>query len=195
MTETTLFSINEYLALEKKAEEKHEYQNGTIVKRKSSSLAHAIICTNALAKFSNQEKEYLTLDSQIKIFIEKANSFVYPDGVVIWEKPKFPPQTNHAITNPNLIIEVTSDTTESYDRGRKLHFYSTLSSLKEYILIDQNKAVVDSFHRDENNLWKIRIIEGLDKSFPIHTLGFDINMADLYKKVPNLKNPQFNLDL
>jgi len=193
------FSISEYLKLEIDALDRHEYRNGEIFKMANNTFAHSIISTNISTIFgnasSNHSKDYYTLGCQIKIFIEQVNYFVYPDVVLIWDKVNLHSLTDHAITNPNLIIEILSEETEAYDRGNKFHFYSTLPSLKEYILVDQEQAIVDVFVKEKTNLWKMTTIQGLDKSFPIHTLGFEIKMADLYKKVPNLKNPQFNLDL
>ena len=194
-----LYSISEYLEMEERSLEKNEYHNGKIVTISGSSFAHAILGGKAGALMSNgieaNSQNYISANSSLKIFIEKANRFVYPDAVVLCDEPDYHKSSNHAITNPIIIIEVLSDSTEKYDRGEKFHMYSSLPSFKEYILINQHQPIVDSLFREDASYWKMQTTIGLDKSFPIHTLGFEINMVDLYKKIPNLQNPQFNLDL
>lgn len=76
--------------------------------------------------------------SDLKIFIKKANRFIYPDAVVLSEEAEYYKNDKNGITNPIIIIEVLSDSTEKYDRGEKFRMYSSLPSFKEYILIDQH---------------------------------------------------------
>lgn len=197
--EKKTYSILDYLEMEKKATEKNEYHNGTILAMSGGSIPHGIIGGNIVTHLNlgiaNHEKKCLSTNSEVKVFIEKANSFVYPDAMVICGDIESPENDKNAVINPIIIIEVLSDSTSSYDRGDKFHMYCSLPSFKEYILIDQKKPVVDSLFREDNSYWRMTTTIGLNKSFPIHTLGFDIQMADLYKNVPNLKNPQINLDL
>jgi len=193
-----LFSIAEYLELEEKSLEKNEYQNGKIVAMSGGSLAHAILANRIGRLVENgidaNKQDCVAGNSDLKIFIEKANRFVYPDVTVLCADAAYHKNDKNAITNPIIIIEVLSDSTEKYDRGEKFRLYSSLPSFKEYILIDQHQPIVDTLFKDDATYWKMQTTIGLDKSFPIHTLGFEIKMADLYKKVPSLKNPQINLD-
>lgn len=194
-----LYSISEYLEMEKKSLEKNEYHNGKIVAMSGGSFAHAILGGNIITQLNfgiyGNNQDCITSNSDLKIFIEKANRFVYPDAVVLCDEPEYDKNDKQAIINPIIIIEVLSDSTEKYDRGEKFHIYSSLPSFKEYILINQHQPIVDSLFREDASYWKMHTTIGLDKTFPIHSLGFEINMTDLYKKVPNLQSPQFNLDL
>jgi len=196
--EVKLYSVAEYLALEEKSLEKNEYHNGKILAMSGGSLAHAILA-NRIGRLTENgidenKQDCVAGNSDLKIFIAKANRFVYPDVTILCEDAKYHKNDKNAITNPIIIIEILSDSTEKYDRGEKFRMYSSLPSFKEYILIDQYQPIVDTLFREDATYWKMQTTIGLDKSFPIHTLGFDIKMADLYKKVPNLKNPQINLD-
>ncbi len=194
-----LYSISEYLKLEEESAEKNEYHNGKVVAMSGGTLAHSILANRIGRLVENgidaNEQDCVAGNSDLKIFIEKANRFVYPDVTILCDDPEYFNNNKQAIINPIIIIEVLSDSTEKYDRGEKFRMYSSLPSFKEYILIDQHQPIVDSLFRENASYWKMQTTIGLDKSFPIHSLGFEINMADLYKKVPNLKNPQFNLDL
>ena len=194
-----LYTIPEYLELEEKSLEKNEFHNGKIVAMSGGTLAHSILANRIGRLVENgidtNGQDCVAGNSDLKIFIKKAKRFVYPDVTILCDDPEYYTHDKQAITNPIIIIEVLSDSTEKYDRGEKFRMYSSLPTFKEYILIDQHQPIVDSLFREDSSYWKMQTTIGLDKSFPIHTLGFDINMADLYKKVPNLKNPQFNLDL
>ena len=194
-----LFSIGEYLALEEKSLEKNEYHNGKIVAMSGGSFAHSILGNKVGSLLEigidANNKNCVASNSDLKVYIEKANCFVYPDAAVVCGEEEFYKDDKNAITNPIVIVEILSDSTEKYDRGEKFRMYSSIPSFKEYILIDQHQPIVDTLFREDATYWKMRTTIGLDKSFPIHTLGFDIKMADLYKKVRNLKSPQIRLDL
>jgi Uma2 family endonuclease len=88
----------------------------------------------------------------------------------------------NALTNPLLIIEVLSTSTESYDRGDKFFAYRQIPSLREYILIDQYKPQVDVYRR-KTDLWRISRIEGLDSQLVISSLGIEISLRDIYERV------------
>lgn len=88
-----------------------------------------------------------------------------------------------AVINPILVVEVLSKSTESYDRGDKFHKYRQLGSLKEYILINQAKVVVETFYKKEDNIWEISRVSGLDKSIEIKSLELKLKMSDLYTGV------------
>lgn len=194
-----LYSIPEYLEMESKSLEKNEYHNGKIMAMSGGSLAHAIlggkIVTLLGISIDTNRQDWVVTNSDLKVFIDTANRFVYPDAVVLCEEAEYHKNDNNAVTNPIIIIEVLSDSTEKYDRGEKFRMYSSLPSFKEYILIDQHQPIVDTLFKEDSTYWKMQTTIGLDKSFPIHTLGFEIKMADLYKKVPNLKEPHINPDL
>lgn len=194
-----LYSIFEYLEMESKSVEKNEYHNGKIMAMSGGSLAHAIlggkIVTLLGISIDTNRQDWVVTNSDLKVFIDTANRFVYPDAVVLCEEAEYHKNDNNAVTNPIIIIEVLSDSTEKYDRGEKFRMYSSLPSFKEYILIDQHQPIVDTLFKEDSTYWKMQTTIGLDKSFPIHTLGFEIKMADLYKKVPNLKEPHINPDL
>jgi Uma2 family endonuclease len=82
-----------------------------------------------------------------------------------------------------LVVEVLSDSTESYDRGRKFKKYQTLPSFQEYVLISQTEPVVETFFRQDNNHWLYTITEGLDASVALHSIQNEILLKAIYQKV------------
>lgn len=192
------YTIEEYLAMEEVAEARHEYNNGYISKVDDSTVRHAIINSNLLFFIHNYKKEnnieINVFSSNLKVYLDKYNSFVYPDTFVV----KGHINTSHnqyAVTNPTLIIEIVSNETESYDRGKRFLKYRSLSSLKEYIIIDQYQPIVDVFYEIEGSQCKLTMIDGLDQSIYINTLDCKIPMSTIYKNVTNLINPALRLDV
>ncbi|MDZ4703221.1 MAG: Uma2 family endonuclease [Saprospiraceae bacterium] len=131
----------------------------------------------------------------VRIYIERADFVVYPDGMVICGDIQTAEPDRNAVINPVLIIEVLSKSTESYDRGDKFHKYCSLPSFKEYVLIDQNKPVVDVLYKKTAAYWKMVITIGLDKSIYLNSLDCSIQLSDIYRNTQNLATPQFKLDM
>ncbi len=194
-----LSSIEEYLVLEDQAEIKSEFDRGRIVAMSGGTLNHGIIGNNINTELNNSVRnkalDCISVNGDVRIFIENANSFVYPDGMVICGAIQTFEKDEHSVINPVLIIEVLSKSTESYDRGDKFHKYCSLPSFREYVLIDQYKPVIDILYREDASYWKMVTTIGLDKKIYLNTLDCSIEMNDIYRNTQNLAPPQFRLDL
>ncbi|MEM9821706.1 MAG: Uma2 family endonuclease, partial [Bacteroidota bacterium] len=188
----------EYLELEKVSERKHEYQAGKIYAMTGGTLNHSLIGGNIVTALNNalsaNDKTCLVANSDAKIFVEKANAFVYPDASVICEPPEYHGINRQAITNPILIVEVLSKTTGHYDRGEKFRKYCALPSFKEYVLIDQDQPVVDTLYRADAKTWHMVTTIGLEKSIELHSIACTLSMEVIYRNIRDLQEPQFRLD-
>ena len=191
-------SISEYLEIDNQLDTKNEYNNGLIVALAGGTLNHGIIGNNINSEINSFLKEKglkcTSINGDVKVYIEKANSYVYPDGMVICGAIETSEADENSVINPVLIIEVLSKSTESYDRGNKFHKYCSLSSFCEYVLIDQYKPVVDTLYRADKTYWKMVTTIGLDKSIYLNAIQAHIKMEDIYRNVSKLDNPQFTLD-
>ena len=194
--ELSKYSIADYLELEYQSDTKSEFDNGVIKAMTGGTLNHGIIGGNMITSLNNltREKDCISINSEVKIHIEQANSFVYPDAMVICGEIQTYENDQHSVINPKLIIEVLSKSTESYDRGDKFHKYCSLESFCEYILIDQYKPVIDTLYRADTKYWKMLTTIGLDQSIYIHSLDCHIKMEDIYRNTQNLNNPQFTIN-
>lgn len=122
-----------------------------------------------------------TLNSEIKLYISNKNSFVHPDAMVICDEIKTSEFDKNSITNPTLIVEVLSKSTVLYDRSDKFFLYRQIPSLKEYVLIEQDKYLVEIYYKPTNDdLWKINRFEGIDQIIHLQSIYLKVNMADLY---------------
>lgn len=187
-----IYTVEEYLALEATSEQKLEFHNGKIIQMAGGTIPHNTIKKNIIVALDNwitqNELDYLVLDSDTKIRIEKYNKFVYPDAILICEQPKYYKHRKDAIVNPVLIVEVLSKSTKKYDEEDKFKLYRTVSTFKEYLLVSQHlPQVVSYFKEDENRqLWKISEAEGLDDAIKLNTVDFDLPLNAIYRRIPQL---------
>src|SRR5438067_685945 len=106
------YSIEEYLKMEERSFEKHEYYNGKIIEKSSATISHNLIAVNILAQLNNKIDErstnYFVLNSDMNIHIPRFNCFVYPDAAVVCETIEVYSGSEAVITSPLLIVEVLS---------------------------------------------------------------------------------------
>lgn len=183
------FSPIAYLDWEMDQLEKHEFHNGKLITMPGGKINHNAISMNMGTAFNIQlnktEKDCLVLSSDMKIWIPETSSFVYPDVSMVCGEPAFFEERKDVLTNPILIVEVLSESTEGYDRGEKFRKYSSIPSFQEYLVVSQDEALVESFFlSDKNeNLWKITRADGIEASLHIHSLNLDLPLSDIYKRI------------
>lgn len=178
-------SPEEYLALERQADYKSEYFNGVVYAMSGASLNQNKIVANTIIELGQQLKgrPCSVLPSDIKVRMPDSRKFFYPDVSVLCGEPQFHDQRNDVFLNPILIIEVLSESTEAFDRGKKFQAYQRLESLQEYILISQNKPVVEQYVRQSEATWKYTAAIGLESSLSLPTIECTLNLSAVYNKV------------
>ncbi|MCB9337321.1 MAG: Uma2 family endonuclease [Lewinellaceae bacterium] len=187
------YSLEEYFALEEKAEEKHEFHNGKIKTMPGGTIPHNKIAVNIITILNSWVADnylpYVVLNSDTKLRIEHFNSIVYPDVLMVCEKLEYWKGRKDTILNPKLVFEVASESTEDYDRGNKFNLYRSLPSFQEYVMISQYRPMVEShfLQSAEESLWKITTANGLDASLHLKSIGFDLPLAKVYRQVPELQ--------
>jgi Uma2 family endonuclease len=111
--------------------------------------------------------------------------YSYPDVAVVREPPHFEDDEFDALLNPTLIVEVLSQSTEGYDRGLKFRRYRRRPSLHEYVLVAQDRAVVERYSRQRDH-WIFSDATGLDASIDLPSIGWRLTLRDIYDKVEGL---------
>src|SRR3982750_4341033 len=143
----TSMSVSEYLRLEDAAEFRSEYIAGRMVARAGGTFNGALISSNLVHELWNalRETDCKVFGSDMRIRTAPSGIYKYADAVVGCGKLNV---VDNTLTNPALIAEVLSDSTEAYDRGRKFGWYRQIESLRDYVLIDQNKPLIEHFHKE-----------------------------------------------
>jgi Uma2 family endonuclease len=175
-------SPEEYLALERRSETKHEYWDGRMVAMVGGSPAHSQISGNIIGALHSQlaGRRCIVYTSDLKVGITRLRAYAYPDVTVVCGKPEFGEPERDVLTNPLLIVEVLSPSTEKYDRTGKFLRYQRIPSLAEYLLVSQDSPSVELCSRQEDGSWGWTAAEGLDSSITIPSLGCTLALADIY---------------
>ena len=184
LPEKKKYTPAEYLASEEKAETRNEYWNGEIVAMAGGSLNHIQITSNVSRFIGNRIAESCSsLPTDIKVWIKTLNKFYYPDVTVFCDEPKFYQKRNDTIINPILIVEVLSKSTEAVDRGEKFFAYQTLESFREYVLISQERAVVEHFVKQVDRSWRYLAVIGLESVVKFESVNVEISLKEIYGRV------------
>lgn len=192
----TQFTVAEYFAIEGVSEVKHEYLDGQIYAMSGASPDHDRIVgdTQANLIIASREGQCEVFTSDMRAVVNHAIYF-YPDLKVTCETPRFTTmQGLQSLTNPTLIIEVLSPSTEKFDRGEKFQRYQTLDSLQEYVLITQNAPLIEIYNRHNHRQWLYTAVHGLDATVTLESIGCTLALADVYRRVafdpPASETPQ-----
>ena len=181
------YTLAEFLRREERSQDLNEYYDGLIIKKTMARGPHNIIGMNIGAALKvavkSLDKKYIVSGLQQLVYLPELNFGLYPDVIVIAEKPEYWDNNQVLLTNPIVIIEVLSRSTKKYDRTEKFNEYKTIPSFQEYILIDQNKCHVESRFREEQNLWRDTIIIDIEKSIQLKSINCCVELSDIYENI------------
>lgn len=177
-------SQEEYLHQEETATERHEYFKGEIFLMAGGTHNHEMICGNMFAALHQyvRGRGCTAYGSNMKIQVKANGLFTYPDAMLICGKIEFAPERKDIVTNPLLIVEVLSDSTQSYDRGDKFALYRAIPSFAHYLLIHQHQPLVE-YHLKTAHGWLLTESRGIDTSLTLSDLEFTLPFAELYADV------------
>ena len=180
----TYLTPEEYLAFERKATMKHEYLNRQIVAMSGASFAHNFITANIAIHLGIQlmDGECRVVTSDMRVKAIQTESYFYPDVVVVCGEPRAEDDTFDTLLNPTVIVEVLSPSTETYDRVEKFEHYQHIASLKDYILISQDKVHIEHYCRQGAG-WLQTEFQGLEAVLPLLSIGCELRLRDVYRRV------------
>ncbi|MGI8467263.1 MAG: Uma2 family endonuclease [Pyrinomonadaceae bacterium] len=184
LTQTKKHTPAEYLALEEKAKYRSEYWNGEIVAMSGAKIDHQQIIMNISRILGNKLYGKCRLfASEMKVWVKKRNKFFYPDITLICEKPSFYKNRRDTIDNPKLIVEVLSKSTASFDRAEKFLSYQSLDSLDEYVLVSQEKPLVEQYIKREDGNWIYKATIGLESTVTFSAVEAALTLQEIYDLV------------
>ena len=187
------YRFEDYLAVERESrDEKYEYVAGQVYAMTGASFNHNLITTNVIGELRNRlkHKSCSILANDMRLRIEAADACVYPDVMVLCDSPAFHDQRRDVLTNPVVVIEVISPSTEGYDRGSKFGFYRTLPSLRHYVLIAQDRLGVDVFTRQADGHWLLEAYDACPEAEVIlAAIGCALPVNEIYANVDLAPSP------
>lgn len=178
------YSLDEYRALEEKAEGRSEYRDGEIVPMPGGSLNHSRIGRNILTYLSVvlRDTQFEPINSDLRLWIPEYKRGLYPDMMLFDSEPQLNGNRHDEVLNPLLIVEVLSPTTASYDRESKFRMYRTIPSFCEYLLIEQDEPFIERYSRQPQG-WLLSDFQGLEPSVTLDSVGIELPMAEIYRNV------------
>jgi len=145
-----------------------------------ASKAHNLLANNFMRKAWDalQGRKYQVFTSDVRVVLEENNHYVYPDVVVSCDPDD--QRDDYQLRKPLLIVEVLSASTASYDRPDKFQHYKKLPSLRYYVLVYQERWLVEWYHKNEAGEWVHHLLDGPDDVLEIAELNLRLSLADLY---------------
>jgi Uma2 family endonuclease len=191
-------TVEEYLAREREADYKSEYFNGEIFAMAGASEPHVLIVNGIIARLYLQleHRPCKVYSNDMRLKVSPTGLYTYPDVMVVCGEVQFDDDEFDTLLNPTLIIEVLSKSTESHDRTTKFEHYSKLKSLREYLLVAQNRPRAELFTKEGEGRWAFLTFENLEDVVKLASIDCDLALKDIYLKVkfneadvPRLREP------
>lgn len=174
-------SNDAYLQGELESEIRHEFYDGQVYAMAGAGEKHNVISLNLATALRQKARgtNCTTFIADMKLFIPGLNRYYYPDVLLTCD-----PEDNHEYykRNPCLIIEVLSPATENIDRREKLHAYQDIRSVKEYLLVSQEKMQVELYRRDDRH-WQYSLLNDDTDVLHLDCLDLSITMPEIYEDV------------
>lgn len=179
-------SFEDWLAMERvAADQRSEYVCGEVFGMAGGTEEHNLIVLNVGAELRNQlkNKPCRVYPSDMKVRIVSDDVATYPDVMVICGERRFYDDRRDVVTNPTLIVEVLSDSSEAYDRGDKFRHYRNLPSLQAYLLLSQYRIQAELFLRQPDGTWSLSSYQDLSEAIPLRVVDAELPLAEVYDKV------------
>jgi Uma2 family endonuclease len=174
-----------YLEIERAAEFRSEYFAGEMFAMAGGTPRHSLIAANVIGTLRTllKGRRCTAYEGNLRIEASADGLYTYPDTSVFCEAMTFTDAKEDTATNPTLLVEVLSRTTEAYDRGKKFEHYRRLASLREYVLVAQDEPHIERFQREGDGRWVLTAMSGLDAVLRLESIEVDLPLAEVYEKV------------
>lgn len=183
---STYISESQYLQSERQSQTKSEYLAGQVFAMAGASIEHAAIVLNIaaelLAQLRSRGCRVFTQDVRVKV--EQASAYFYPDVVIVCGQPQLEDEQRDTLLNPVVVIEVLSPSTEIFDRSVKFFAYQKLPSLREYLLVAQDKVRVEHFIRQPDGQWLQREYTQAEEVIHLTSVNIDLPVQTVYEGIP-----------
>lgn len=178
-------AFDEYLALERAGEVRHEYLRGELFAMVGASRTHNLIDTRLVVALHTRlrQRGCEVYANDMRVRVEVTDFVAYPDVVVVCGEPAFHDRQADTLLDPVLIVEVLSPSTSDYDRGGKFAHYRSIPSLRDYLLVAQSAVHVEHFAREAGDTWRFTETGDPATAIELPSLGCTLPVAEIYDGV------------
>lgn len=181
-----LITPAEYLVRERAAMYRSEYIDGRMVLMTGGSFAHVRISGNITAALRDTLRggPCVPLQSDMRVRVAEGTFYTYPDVVVACEPVDLEDSHEDTLLDPVVLVEVLSPSTARYDRGEKRRRYQGIASLHHYLVVEQDRPLVEHYRRDgDGSGWSVEVVEGLAGSAELDAIGVTLGLDQVYEGV------------
>jgi Uma2 family endonuclease len=173
-----------YLVRERAAEERHEYFDGQVVAMSGASMAHGLIAQNIAAHlYFRLGDGCRVVQNDLKVQAAGGSAYMYPDVLVLCGQPGYIDRKRDVVTNPTVVFEVLSPSTERHDRTLKATAYRRIESLQAYVFVSQTEPRLEVYARRTDGRWDCAIYQQHGDTVPLPWLGCELTLAEIYKHI------------
>lgn len=182
--EQSFITPDQYLEIERKAESKSEYISGQMFARQGASRIHANIVTNIVIGIHTRllGRKCKAVTNDLRVQIDPAGPYFYPDIVVYCDDAIWIDKYADTLTNPHIVFEVLSPSTEQYDRGEKFFHYRRVAQLTDIVFVAQSRVCIEHYHR-EGESWRLTDIVDLKGMLKFTSLGIELPVNEIYSDI------------
>src|ERR1700722_4745315 len=181
----TKVTEEEYLALDRAAEVRSEFLDGEMWAMSGGSMQHSQLGMNLSGLLYNAllEGDCQAFTPDFRVRVAPGRMYAYPDITVVCGKPLLADNQQDTLLNPTVIFEILSPSTEKYDRGVKFQFYRAIQSLRDYVLVSQDRVLIEKYTRTEAGTWTLRDYQRLEDAFTIESIDTRLPVGPIYHRV------------
>lgn len=179
------YSPEEYVALERVSEQRHQFYRGQIFAMSGGNARHSRVSVNLVRHLDQrlQGGDCEVYDKDMRIKVNANGLYTYPNASVVCGNAQFEDEKKDTLLNPLVIFEVLSPSTADYDRGTKFELYRGLASLREYVIVAQEQAYIEHHVKQPDGSWLLSEIRGLEQSLSVVAAGCTLPLGDIYRRV------------
>jgi len=171
----------EYIEAERTSELKHQLIDGEVYAMSGGTPEHASVIAAVLRELGVQLRGRPCRPFSSDLRVRAGDLTTYPDCTVVCGPIDRDPEDSSTVRNPTLLVEVLSESTESFDRGRKFEQYRRIPSLCEYVLVSQGDPHIEVYTREERG-WVLREA-GAGEKIALASIGCELVVNEVYEGV------------
>jgi Uma2 family endonuclease len=181
----------EYLEIERAAEVKSEFFGGEVFAMAGGTRAHSLVASNVIGELRQRLKgtRCVVYNTDLRVKVEATGLLTYPDASIVCGPQRFLDDQQDTLLNPTVLVEVISDSTEAYDRGKKFEHYRQIPSCQEVLLISQREPRIEQFIRQPGGDWMLKEAAGLNAELELPSLAIVLPLAEVFAQVEFTRGP------
>lgn len=177
-------AAEDYLKAERRNITRNEFNNGQILAKSASNRWHNLIASNATiavgSRLHNHKCEIYTGNMRVQL---NRNRVCYPDLTIVNGEPNFTDSNFDVLLNPSIIVEIFSNSVNSFDKMEKLESYLAMDSIRECLLVKEDEMRVEHYARQNAKQWIYKIYNERDDVIAIESINCKVSLAEIYAQI------------